>query len=286
MASQILSQELITMQDEIENYIYIIIDSDMYSTHEQQSDIISIFIKHKYDAEDLYNFVKFICKKDVILESDLVNAYVRIIIDYYCNTMGLIMKPMFEEPLESNGVGHTNAISYSNYNSNNTSYYSPYLFNPQNLSDNWHVPPRSGENYTQFISNISFIQGWDARNTLGLISSLMVPSPFDDFFDLPDLIDPSGNLAPVSRISSHIVVKKDQPDIIENCKVCYTDVNTNLLCKLQCNHEFCSSCVKEIFTHPLLGYKCPMCRTPIQSLECTTEEALEHIKSSGSILLA
>lgn len=275
MVSQILSLELITMQDEIENYIYIIIDSDNYSTHEQQSDIISIFIKHKYDAEDLYNFVKFICKKDVILESDLVNAYVRIIIDYYCNTMGLIMKPMFEEPLE------TNAISYSNYNS----HYSSYLFNPENLSDNWRVPPRLGDNYTQFISNSSFIQGGDALNTLGLISSLMVPSPFDDFFDLPDLIDPSGNLAPVSRISSHIVVKKDLPDIIENCKVCYTDVNTNLLCKLQCNHEFCSSCVKEIFTHPLLGYKCPMCRTPIQNLECTTEEALEHIKSSGSILL-
>jgi Zinc finger, C3HC4 type (RING finger) len=341
------------MMSDIENYIYEIIDSDTYNTHERQVFMISSYIKSKYDAEDLCNFVRNVCEKVMEVDYHLIEVYVETIIDYYCNTIGLIMQPSTEErpalrlerthnaeleeekeselddssstddsvpsllDVEHHGLTNTHTFYGSedyrnNINHSLTNNVYPFLYNIYSLNqdeynywnnnrnnnsiflgnldidnrinfDNHANQNSSFISQTTYIPNVTYTQGRSLGATLGLISSSFHPFAYTfpnllEEDDDEDFIEP-----PNPKIQYNIVEKEENNS--QECEVCYLSKEDKEFGKLQCNHMFCSNCLKEIFTHPLLGYKCPMCRVKITNLEFCSSSAWEHVRSSGCDLL-
>ena len=47
-----------------------------------------------------------------------------------------------------------------------------------------------------------------------------------------------------------------------NCSICFNDISKENICKTNCNHEFCKTCLDLWFDKN--KFTCPMCRTRIQ----------------------
>ena len=47
-----------------------------------------------------------------------------------------------------------------------------------------------------------------------------------------------------------------------NCSICFNDISKKNICRTNCNHEFCKTCLDLWFDKN--KYSCPMCRTKIQ----------------------
>jgi hypothetical protein len=65
------------------------------------------------------------------------------------------------------------------------------------------------------------------------------------------------------------VFKTVKPCNIEECPVCYESINDDTYVHLNCNHEFCKTCVKTIMKRPEQK-KCPMCRSCITEIHTNT----------------
>lgn len=51
------------------------------------------------------------------------------------------------------------------------------------------------------------------------------------------------------------------------CSICYDEISKNNKVRLNCNHEFCGSCIAiHIKKTPSANVKCPMCRTDISTV--------------------
>ena len=50
-------------------------------------------------------------------------------------------------------------------------------------------------------------------------------------------------------------------DLDDVCSICLDTINENNLCKTNCNHSYCKSCIDRWFDKQKVS--CPMCRTKI-----------------------
>lgn len=69
----------------------------------------------------------------------------------------------------------------------------------------------------------------------------------------------------------------------ENCLICYNDdENNSSMVKLNCGHEFCSSCVQKVLKLccPTKQPRCALCRMNMTSFEFRDQEAFDKIKSN------
>ncbi len=62
---------------------------------------------------------------------------------------------------------------------------------------------------------------------------------------------------------------------IEECSICYNNMNVSTVVELNCNHQFCVNCVNELFK---LNYvpMCALCREPIKNVS-SNQEILTNI---------
>jgi hypothetical protein len=71
-------------------------------------------------------------------------------------------------------------------------------------------------------------------------------------------------------------------ETIENCNICYEDKQNRHMVSLNCNHNFCGTCVSKILKkcNPLNLPNCAMCRTKIGFLIVKDEEILNTLKEN------
>ena len=66
----------------------------------------------------------------------------------------------------------------------------------------------------------------------------------------------------------------------EDCPICYESLNTNELITLNCNHQFCSSCIQNILQkqpHKTCSPSCAMCRETITSMTVNNNNTYNNI---------
>lgn len=81
-------------------------------------------------------------------------------------------------------------------------------------------------------------------------------------------MDSIRNLYPnYSRVSNiDIIVEAPMYDLLQECSICYEDVNSYDFVKLNCQHKFCKGCiVATVKTRPSI-HKCAMCRHEVTQM--------------------
>lgn len=58
-----------------------------------------------------------------------------------------------------------------------------------------------------------------------------------------------------------------------DCPICYEEKETSGILKLNCDHELCKECIKQICT---VGPSCPFCRSKIENITYNTEGTHEY----------
>ena len=82
-----------------------------------------------------------------------------------------------------------------------------------------------------------------------------------------------------NRTSAQIL---EELETVENCNICYDDKKNRHMVSLNCNHNFCGTCLSTILKkcNPLSFPNCAMCRTKIAFLIVKDEEILNTLKEN------
>ena len=82
-----------------------------------------------------------------------------------------------------------------------------------------------------------------------------------------------------NRTSAQIL---EELETIENCNICYEDKQNRHMVSLNCNHNFCGTCVSSVFKkcNPFSFPNCALCRTKIDFLIVKDEEILNTLKEN------
>ena len=82
-----------------------------------------------------------------------------------------------------------------------------------------------------------------------------------------------------NRTSAQIL---EELETIENCNICYEDKQNRHMVSLNCNHNFCGTCLSTILKkcNPHTFPTCAMCRTKIGFLIVKDEEILNMLKEN------
>jgi Zinc finger, C3HC4 type (RING finger) len=64
----------------------------------------------------------------------------------------------------------------------------------------------------------------------------------------------------------------------ENCPICFEKLDTDTLVEIQCKHQFCESCVENIFDNCSKTPVCSICRSEYKTLDVNNEETANKLK--------
>jgi len=75
------------------------------------------------------------------------------------------------------------------------------------------------------------------------------------------------------QIQTTIITKNNSIPSISECNICYESCDTDHFIKLNCSHEFCKNCVKQVLQNERRRSPCcAFCRTPMSSFEMKSQE--------------
>lgn len=64
----------------------------------------------------------------------------------------------------------------------------------------------------------------------------------------------------------------------ENCPICFEKLDTDTLVEIQCKHQFCETCVENIFDNCSETPVCSICRSEYKTLDVNNEETSNKLK--------
>jgi hypothetical protein len=105
----------------------------------------------------------------------------------------------------------------------------------------------------------------------------------DNLFDIArNLLDDFDNVQDNKiNIKSIITEEKENEEYNIECAICYESISSQNLVKLNCNHEFCGTCINSsLTTHNNIycGPTCALCRTPMESFIIKNQETFDLLK--------
>ncbi len=74
---------------------------------------------------------------------------------------------------------------------------------------------------------------------------------------------------------SPLLVKQQEKEYVEECSICYENISSIDMVKLNCSHNFCGGCIKETLkahNNMYCGPVCALCRVPMKSFSMKNQE--------------